>query len=1100
MQETKLYERIISHKNIYSAIYCLESYIDEKGLLDKKDLKLYFDLGDKYNFDLIEKIIKKCEVRLNTILDEDNLFEITVFFKMKGIKDEKVNFRPIHTASLIDQICMICLLNVIMYEEIDTDTNNDTDKATEKKDQSSSKIVLSDISKLLPSNFYGNIPSSSMEYLFEPWQSQYRSYSDDIINGYTEYVSTSEYTHEVCLDLVDFFPSIHPLYLLDYVSKKICFESESENKLLRTVLYKLLFFKIKDENLDGWESEYYTEKYENLSISRGLPQGLPHTYFLANLFMINVSKIIDKYFPGKSYYYVDDSVIYTSVELEDNIFENNIKSINKDLKKEVDAKVENFKKSELYNEIKCKDELDFLEFKVELHKSGKSYFSRIGSKEVSILPFMPRVVSLTSKSFSTLDDFESENQLGRINAVLDVLEQEIKKLTELGEENTGIAYTLKLLKRYKRFFMFRQRLIKSQQDGFFADKIDNSFNTLLKKSESDEDIKKIILDEDIKKIILDEEFFTTESRLLISISLNDSHDLRKLNNAECIITGITDSRKKYLYHQQDLAGSSNVKQHNTDAYASLRLKYQKAFVRNLFVDKQEIFIKEILGIKGDFDSNKAEKSQNNFSKLLSYIHDYPNWVYLVKNNSQEFNRRIANAIISTLFGIEISNDFNYHKNNNKVLSYTEIRILTYVRNRRFDYLNFKDFVRDVYIDKSKNNHTENLNYNILEILSLLVKYVGKPKYVDHLIQTHRLVAGLWQNGSKFLNAYTLHNEEHAIDLIKNSIRITKVFNSITLKGDDYYILFLACYLHDISMVIHPIHSKFLTDNSETNRLSSDFLNWEVDKTDVKKKMLKAFDLVFNYFETTVRNNHANDSARLIRNYSKSFLSFINHSSLETVAKVAESHCSDVEIVYGEKSLAESELFSMKYMKIIIRLADLLDMSKNRISYYILNSNIEQMSPDSQFHWISHLATESCNFEIQYETEANEEVTFRKPISEKVILTINLWASNLTTLDCDKESCKDLTMKVNLDGCDLIYDILPISETQEKCCEGKCRFLCKWMTKKHSYLFKELAHLKKYLDDTDRSLFNTDIQVKFKYLKQDKLKSEFYDYISSYITK
>jgi len=81
--------------------------------------------------------------------------------------------------------------------------------------------------------------------------------------------------------------------------------------------------------------------------------------------------------------------------------------------------------------------------------------------------------------------------------------------------------------------------------------------------------------------------------------------------------------------------------------------------------------------------------------------------------------------------------------------------------------------------------------------------VKRPEWVDDLIITHRLIKGLWYNGSKFLNSYTVHNEEHAVTLINKLLEVINWIDYFALKDVDYYILFLACYLHDISMVIHP---------------------------------------------------------------------------------------------------------------------------------------------------------------------------------------------------------------------------------------------------------------------------------------------------------
>lgn len=98
-----LFDKIVSGQNIYNAIYCMESYVFEKGLLDShipvksiegdilanNDLELYYALGDKFNLALIDEVIKVCQQRLEKLLTlKDDLFEISVYFKLKGWEDE----------------------------------------------------------------------------------------------------------------------------------------------------------------------------------------------------------------------------------------------------------------------------------------------------------------------------------------------------------------------------------------------------------------------------------------------------------------------------------------------------------------------------------------------------------------------------------------------------------------------------------------------------------------------------------------------------------------------------------------------------------------------------------------------------------------------------------------------------------------------------------------------------------------------------------------------------------------------------------------------------------------------------------------------------
>ena len=185
-----MYTRIIDERNIFSAIYSLESYVFERGLLDtespvllfneegevteiiaRNDLELYYALSDKHNVVLIEKVIRICQLQLQWLFaDKSNLFEAKAYFKLKGFDEtERLKFRPLHIARLTDLICMVSILNCLMYED----------------DYSKGVRSLSDLSKLVPHNFYGNIPSTDVQYLFHRWQTKYKEYTEDVIRTIT---------------------------------------------------------------------------------------------------------------------------------------------------------------------------------------------------------------------------------------------------------------------------------------------------------------------------------------------------------------------------------------------------------------------------------------------------------------------------------------------------------------------------------------------------------------------------------------------------------------------------------------------------------------------------------------------------------------------------------------------------------------------------------------------------------------------------------------------------------------------------------------------------------------------------------------------------
>lgn len=94
----------------------------------------------------------------------------------------------------------------------------------------------------------------------------------------------------------------------------------------------------------------------------------------------------------------------------------------------------------------------------------------------------------------------------------------------------------------------------------------------------------------------------------------------------------------------------------------------------------------------------------------------------------------------------------------------------------------------------------------MKVLEIYHSFVKDPVSIDKLIITHKYTCDVWKNGSKHLYFYTLHNQEHAIVLIQNIVKLIHAIDFLKISAIDYYILFLACYLHDISMVIKILWS------------------------------------------------------------------------------------------------------------------------------------------------------------------------------------------------------------------------------------------------------------------------------------------------------
>ena len=98
--------------------------------------------------------------------------------------------------------------------------------------------------------------------------------------------------------------------------------------MLCKILEKLIFVEI--EKLSKKDLEIYLDKknHRDCRFAIGLPQGLPQSYFLANLFMVEVEKFYKKVLPGEMVFYVDDSAVFTNEIKDVEDFGQKIKDVN----------------------------------------------------------------------------------------------------------------------------------------------------------------------------------------------------------------------------------------------------------------------------------------------------------------------------------------------------------------------------------------------------------------------------------------------------------------------------------------------------------------------------------------------------------------------------------------------------------------------------------------------------------------------------------------------------------------------------------------------------------------------------------------------------
>lgn len=1120
----KMLDKILDERNIFNSIFCMESYVFDKGLLDTSkpvylhnedsgketiaanDLELYYALADKHNIDLISKVIKCCYQRLKWVLsDKKNLFDVKVYFKIKKYEENKLYFRPMHTARLIDLICMVSILNCLMFDD-------DLDKGVRK---------LSDLSKLLPHNFYGNIPCTNVQYLFHKWQTKFKEYTDEIIGHCRAYQKNHNYLTEVSLDIKNFFPSISPKMLYDYITSKLSKTYNDDKNDLSTAVVKLLYFNISTENIEPWKEYYYPKGTDfsgtNQYMNYGIPQGLPQSYFFGNLRMIEVKRLLmqDKTFRGDAYFYVDDSVIYIQSKLDEDKFKNRIDALNESLKEECEkAKKDNSTINNYIDEdyIAFQNKLDYT---IKFHEKGKSTFTHIDDADNQYGPIVniTRETYMNSDLSYNLDEIDDHVSLVKLKALDEVISREIGKLVDKqdkaekeGKNSDVLASKLKLLRRFKKFFLYRNRLLKIREEGNLD--LDDFSKRFLEKATDPEKFFEQY----------EEDIFQTEYRLIIqNLRKKEAEDFKEkiiefekqlISKCNVHIQGIQD----FLFYAKDVETSCKIKSMSQDSYVSL-IRWARENFHGLKCMESDKQLDKLRGFMSNIKTEaKDTKTKDCIYKMQEQGFEEAHFTKFVMNASAEYQRKILNVFFSEIIEVIPSDSLALSKRNARRFKYVELRILAYLRNKNFDLERFEEFVE--HINEKDISNQMGIDIGVLEVLNIFIKNVRNPEWVDSLIVTHRLTKGLWYNGSKFLNSYTLHNEEHAVTLITKSLELTNRIDYFALNNVNYYILFLACYLHDISMVIHPDLGRLSSESGKNITLISDLMSQmhnevikfdSIDYTGKKDSrykdagnfLIKVFNEVYGYFEALVRDNHAKDSAKFIRERSNSLLNYLEPTLLSFVAKVSESHGYDVMDVYGLKSRAQDDIVSLKYLMILIRLADLLDVANDRVNYHLLRQNLRNLSTISKFHWISHLVTDKIVLKTDYTTDENAEMD-DKPITEDINIELYLNVKQLTVAKNIKKckGCK-LEKNENIDN-RLLIRITGGFDSSDECEEGGCTVLCRWMMRKHDWLIKELIALNDYLYSVNNSLFKTKLNLIIYYRDEIRLDADMFDSVQEFL--
>lgn len=1107
MSNFDLRQFVLSEDNIAFAIHTVESYIQNKALLEDDDKILLSKLKDIYNAKQISEVINSVRKKLVHILDDKTyFFSASVYFKPKKCSNEdgnlKLEYRPIHMTDLISQISIIALLHVLIY-----------------KFDNNMKLSLSELSQLIPENFYGNKISVNGNSLFKHWTKQYSKYNTLVNELIKECKETNEYKYIVTLDLKNFFPSVSHEIMYDYLVKNIPVYFDKSNRLLfKKIIKKLVYIKIKNySKLNDFEKEQYTSirgEHEAITWCVGIPQGLPHSYIFANFIMIKVSEIYKSFFKGPMYFYVDDSAIFTNKKLKDDCI-NIIEEINDKL----NSQLNNLDNIKLCKGIIKNDSDKIIKYGIHVHEDDKSDYEEIENMRIDYAALARETSKVSFDMYSTFGDDEIQALYDRYIMILNKVE---KELIEINNEKGSVQ--LKKLTRYKKFYKYRILILESILEKDF-DKAINIINEHIYIGLISSDI--LYIYQYFFEIYSDDAVIAILNYILKNIPLNKQEKSIKLIEKIIQYLCATKINKNNLtiYKEFGLENILNNKNNiiypvnQIDKYFTLDRIMRSTFkVLNDNTWKNKLsFIKDELVpvIHKDVSNNFQTMEIYNFINHIE-IRTYSR---IIDVNDKNIYRYILNTFFSYLFNIPTSDRFIFNKNEHRLISYFELRILSIVRNKKTSINRFLEFINRLI----KDNEQESIDYLLLEVMDRFRLFVSNPDQIDNLILIHKFCSDTWKNGSKYLNFYTMHNQEHAVSLIKNVNTITKKISELQVNQNEAFILFASCYLHDISMVTVPNLLDIVKDKESKNSLTEHYriLNRDSqhgEKSRHRKKRIKqlifrvkniknnnykinklikihnrVYDIIANY----VRRTHPETSAIEISKHRE--LNFLSNECRQLIAKISLSHGDEVYNIYGfniENRSQEGEIqyinngnenkvqnkeihliYDEQKLKIMLRIADLLDINRYRISKVVFNHNLDKFDGITKFHWISHLLTEDSDINVSYINNENVTDKFKENIDFIVYVNFN----QKTKIESKCKYYKYIS-DIFLSENEIRYSF---QENNANKCENKCNILCYWFTLKNNYLVQEIAYLQKYLNQHN-VFYDTSLNIMVKYTENSSV--------------
>lgn len=586
------------------------------------------------------------------------------------------------------------------------------------------------------------------------------------------------------------------------------------------------------------------------------------------------------------------------------------------------------------------------------------------------------------------------------------------------------------------------------------------------------DYKKLVYTESELSFTFNDFNLYTESNYLTSESYkNITYKLFEYSNG----TWIINLEKEYypLIDMKILCTENELKSVILDIfqYLYIQLKIYKSHLPCSIIHPEYIWV------------HKKENEQGN--KILINLYGNPAFkmdlFYL--SNKKNIWRECFIEFFETVFNVSTKKKTgNCSDDIMRPINLWKYRIINYLLGKNFSVITFIEFV--IAVMNEKNEYIDSyLDYHEIRVNHLLKHYIQDKSYLDNLIQISQFVKNSWKNGAKDCNFFTLHNQEHSIYLINRIHEILQSTGfSIYVNTKEAFRLFAACYLHDIGMLTAPRKIDLFdkNKNKDLTKKSKQILR-NMDIGDPKASVI--YDLhkeVQTFREEMVRKKHALVSHdEIIKDYPKLPLTTAERRDIGELAlahdKSKDNIDKDLRVLYDGTSP-----INMKLLALLLRLADLTDVSKDRVSIEILERNYEHMSNITKFNWIKHLSTEGLKIEVQ------DLEDFSKPTVVNLIIEHNYLP--FSNLEKKKDMCGEKCKKKFKDegfkdtekqqwfsgGKGPIYEHKSEFKYFEK---NQCNATCAFINESYKWFYTEIIYLNRYLKQNNIDVI-FDVSIKY----------------------